>query len=77
MRRILMGIVAGAMICGANLAVAEQGNMEAALGHLQEAKGALERAEHNKGGHREKALKEVNEAINHVQEGIAYAAAHH
>ena len=76
MRRILMGMLAGAMIFGAGVALAEQGNMEAALGHLQEAKAALERAEHNKGGHREKALKEVNEAIHHVQEGIEFAAKH-
>ena len=77
MRRILMGMLAGAMILGAGVAVAEQGNMDAALMHLQEAKGALERAEHNKGGHREKALKEVNEAIRHVQEGIEFANSHH
>jgi len=72
-----MGLVAGMMLFGSGLARAEQGNMEAALGHLQEAKAALERATPNKGGHREKAIKEVNEAIHHVQEGIAWAAAHH
>jgi hypothetical protein len=73
MRGILMGVLAGTMLFGANLAMAEQTNMEIALGHLQEAKAALERAEHNKGGHREKALEHVNQAINQVQAGIAYA----
>jgi hypothetical protein len=77
MRRILVGVLAGMMIFGAGVALAEQGNMEAALMHLNEAKASLERAEHNKGGHREKALKEVNEAIHHVQEGIEYANQHH
>jgi len=77
MRRILMGVLAGAMICGASLAVAEpQPNMQEAMGHLQQAKAALERAEHDKGGHREKALEKVNEAIHHVQMGIDYANKH-
>ena len=48
-----------------------QPNMEAALGHLEQAKGALERAEHNKGGLRVKALDHVNQAIAAVREGIA------
>jgi hypothetical protein len=77
MRQVLMGILAGAIILSGGIAVAEQGNMDAALVHLQEAKAALERAEHNKGGHREKALEDVNKAIRHVQEGIEYANMHH
>lgn len=48
-----------------------QPNMEAALGHLEQAKSALERAEHNKGGFRVKALDHVNQAIAAVREGIA------
>jgi hypothetical protein len=76
MRQVLMGILAGAIILSGGIAVAEQGNMDAALVHLQEAKAALERAEHNKGGHREKALEDVNKAIRHVQEGIEYANHH-
>jgi hypothetical protein len=48
-----------------------QPNMEAALGHLEKAKTALERAEHNKGGFRVKALDNVNQAIAAVREGIA------
>ncbi len=48
-----------------------QPNMEAALGHLEQAKTALERAEHNKGGFRVKAIEHVNQAIAAVREAIA------
>ncbi len=48
-----------------------QPNMEAALGHLEQAKASLERAEHNKGGFRVKALELTNQAIAAVREGIA------
>ena len=48
-----------------------QPNMEAALSHLEQAKAALERAEHNKGGFRVKAIEDVNHAIAAVREGIA------
>jgi hypothetical protein len=48
-----------------------QPNMETALGHLEQAKASLERAEHNKGGFRVKALEMTNKAIAAVREGIA------
>ena len=48
-----------------------QPNMEAALGHLEQAKAMLEKAEHNKGGFRVKALGFTNQAIGAVREGIA------
>lgn len=48
-----------------------QPNMEAALGHLEQAKASLERAEHNKGGFRVKAVEHVNQAIAAVREAIA------
>jgi hypothetical protein len=48
-----------------------QPNMEAALGHLEQAKAALEKAEHNKGGFRVAAMGHVNQAIASVREGIA------
>jgi hypothetical protein len=44
--------------------------MEAALGHLEQAKTALERAEHNKGGFRVQALEHCNQAIASVRKGI-------
>jgi hypothetical protein len=48
-----------------------QPNMEAALGHLEQAKASLEKAEHNKGGFRVKAVEHVNQAIAAVREAIA------
>ena len=48
-----------------------QPNLEAALGHLEQAKSALEKAEHNKGGFRVKAMEHVNQAIAAVRDGIA------
>jgi hypothetical protein len=48
-----------------------QPSMESALGHLEQAKAALERAEHNKGGFRVKALQLTSQAIGAVREGIA------
>ena len=50
---------------------ADQPNMRAALAHLREARAALERAEHNKGGHRGKAVELINRAIAEVEAGIA------
>jgi hypothetical protein len=49
--------------------------MEAALGHLHSARTELQSAMANKGGHREKAIVLVNQAIAEVQAGIDYAAA--
>ena len=55
---------------------AGQPKMQEALAQLQIAREDLQKAEANKGGHREKALELVNEAINQVQAGESYAAGH-
>lgn len=47
-------------------------HMSAALGHLQQAKEELQRAAPNKGGHRERAMELVNQAIQQVQDGERY-----
>lgn len=49
----------------------DQPRMRDALARLQDARTALTRAEHNKNGHREKALELVNKAIGEVQAGMA------
>lgn len=54
---------------------AGQPHMVAALGHLHSAQSELESAAANKGGHRERAIVLVNQAIAEVQAGIDYAAA--
>jgi hypothetical protein len=53
-----------------------QPKMQEALAQLQIAKENLLKAKPNKGGHRERALELVNQAINQVQQGEAYSARH-
>ena len=47
--------------------------MERTLQVLQNAERALRRARPNKGGHRYRALRHIEQAIDEVREGIAYA----
>ena len=65
-------LVVGA-IAGATIAFAAQPHMVNALGSLQAARGELQQAVSNKGGHKEKAIGFVDEAIRQVREGIAFA----
>jgi hypothetical protein len=58
---------------GLNSAFARQPHMDNALRHLREAREALQRAEANKGGHRERAIALVDQAIAQVEEGIRFA----
>ena len=53
-----------------------QPHMQSALDHLNAARGELQAAEPNKGGHRERALEFVNQATAQVEEGINYARGH-
>jgi len=50
----------------------DQPNMKAARNNLNQAKGNLNKATPDKGGHRNKALALVNDAIAQVNKGIAY-----
>jgi len=52
---------------------ARQPYMDSALAHLREARASLQRATPNKGGHRERAIDLVNQAIAQVEAGIRYA----
>jgi hypothetical protein len=65
-------LVAGAVI-GASIAYANQPHMTSALGLLQQARAELQRATTNKGGHRERAIGAVDNAIRETREGVAYA----
>jgi len=49
---------------------AAQPHMQAALKNLQAAKDHLQKATHDKGGHRARAIKLVNDAIAEVKKGI-------
>jgi hypothetical protein len=54
----------------------DQPHMQEALRHLQAAAEELQKAEHDKGGHRAKALELTQQAIQHVNEGIRYGDSH-
>lgn len=58
---------------GLNSARADQPHMKTALHHLREARAQLEKAVHNKGEHRERAIDLVDKAIAQVEEGIRFA----
>jgi hypothetical protein len=62
--------------CIAGRLSADQPHMQAALEHLRAAKGELEKADEDKGGHRVKAIKHTNEAIEQVEKGIAFDRHH-
>ncbi len=71
------GLVFGGAIAtslGIGYALGAQPHMEQAIAILQSARAELGRAEPNKGGHREKAIGLIDQAIAEVRAGIAFAA---
>ncbi|MEW6257276.1 MAG: hypothetical protein AB1592_15085 [Pseudomonadota bacterium] len=54
-------------------AFAAQPYMDAALEQLRAARASLQQAEPNKGGHREAAIGLIDQAIEQVKAGIAFA----
>jgi hypothetical protein len=50
--------------------------MHAAMQYLQQAQQSLQNAHSDKGGHRERALQYVNQAMGEVQAGMQYADRH-
>ena len=66
-------VAAPALGMSARTAVAFEPNMQSALQALESAHDWLQRATPNKGGHRERALRLVEQAINQVRAGIAYS----
>jgi hypothetical protein len=68
---LLAALMGAAALVHAN--VPDQPYMEAARDDLQKAKAELLVAEHNKGGHRAKAVGLVNQAITEVNRGIQFA----
>ena len=53
-----------------------QPNMAAALDHLRQGRAALDRAEHNKGGWRDRAIKAADAAISETKAGCEFADNH-
>lgn len=72
----LASIAAGAAVVAASAqsATAYQGNMERAIGELEVALRSLREATPDKGGHRERAMELIRQAMDEVQAGIDYAA---
>ena len=78
-RRTLVKTVVGGALVGLVLplsAKADQPHMHEALEALRNAKRELESATQDKGGHRAKALRLVNDAIGEVERGVEYDRHH-
>ena len=77
-KRFVVIIVALCLIIGfaAGVWAERQPHMRAALEHLRAARAELEAASHDKGGHKAAALKAIDQAIEHVREGMKYANTH-
>jgi len=71
-KKVVIALVIGLLIGSAvgSWAAINQPHMIAAFEALKKAQLELEVAEHNKGGHREKALKLVHLAIEQTKKGI-------
>jgi hypothetical protein len=69
-------LAAPALAFSALPAEAYQGNMERALGALGAALPSLQAATPNKGGHRERAMRLIEHAMEEVQAGIDFAYQH-
>ena len=70
---LLCGAVIGGLLVACT-AGANQPNMQAALSSLQAAKAELIQARPNKGGHRERAMDLIQQAVVQVQQGIDFAS---
>jgi hypothetical protein len=71
-KRVLILVL---MIAATNLGSmrADQPHMTRALEHLRAARAELQRAEHNKAGWRQRALRNVDQAIADTENGIKTA----
>ena len=70
----LIATTAAVGMFAAGFVVGAQPHMQNALASLQNAKAELQAADHNKGGHRAKAIGLIEQAINQVQMGMAAAS---
>ena len=71
--KTVAALFAAIALTGSSLTFAAQPNLDAALESLQQARASLEKAVADKGGHRVKAIKAVDEAIAQVKAGIEFA----
>ncbi len=66
----------GTQIALAEGACRNQPNMQSALEHFRQARASLDRAEHNKGGWRDRAIQAADNAIRETNAGCAFADTH-
>jgi hypothetical protein len=71
-----LGVSVGGQIAFADGACRNQPNMQAALEHFRQARAALDRAEHNKGGWRDRAITAADNGIRETNAGCAFADTH-
>ncbi|HLQ50848.1 MAG TPA: hypothetical protein VK129_05075 [Terriglobales bacterium] len=73
----VMGFIVAAILSLPAVARAEdQPHMQAALDAMKQAQEHLQQAEHDKGGHREKALMHLKAAIAQVEAGMKHDTKH-
>jgi hypothetical protein len=65
----------GTQVAQAEGACHNQPNMQSALEHLRQARASLDKAEHNKGGWRERAVVATENALKETNAGCAVADA--
>ena len=70
-RKVLLGAAIAAST-GIGYAIGAQPHMTASISLLQSARAELGAATPNKGGHREKAMRLIDQAISEVRAGIAF-----
>ena len=80
-RRLVLatGVAAALMTAGAFMgwqARADQSHIHAALDALKIARSELDKADRDKGGHREKAIELVRDAIAQVERGVEFDRHH-
>jgi hypothetical protein len=71
---LIVTAIASGFVAGR--ASADQPRMQAALEHLRRAKVELEKADHDKGGHRDRAIRLTNDAIDEVEKGVRFDRHH-
>lgn len=73
LKKVIALGLASALLFSAGIVIGAQPHMQNALSALQNANNQLQQATHNKGGHRERAIELVNQAMSEVKAGMAYA----
>ena len=71
-RKTLLGAAIAASM-GIGYAIGAQPHMSESIALLQSARGELQAATPNKGGHRERAMGLIDQAIGEIRAGIAFA----